>query len=389
MKPDSLLIHYGEIALKGKNRSIFEKMLAENVRIALKGTDVRGVEVMHGRIIVRFAPDSDVSLFIPHVRGVFGAANATSSLRVGTDFDEIRKAVFQLIEGRKPTSFAVRARRSEKGFPLSSQEINERIGALVQQEKGWRVDLGNPDLTIGIEVLKDRIFVFADRVRCVGGLPVGMSGMVGCLISGGIDSPVAAWRMMKRGCRPLFIHFHSAPFTTAASQDKTEEIVERLMRGQPSATLAMVPFGPVQQKIVISVPAKYRVVLYRRFMVRIACAIACRHGAQALASGEALSQVASQTLSNLATIDEVSSLPILRPLIGYDKQEIVDEAREIGTYEFSIQPHDDCCSFLMPRHPITRSSVRELEGVERSLDVKSLIKLGLEGCQETRIEVGY
>jgi thiamine biosynthesis protein ThiI len=389
MKPDSLLIHYGEIALKGKNRSIFEKMLADNVRIALKGADVRGVDVMHGRLIIRFKSDSDVSSLIPNVKHVFGAANVASALRVGPDLEEIRQAVFHLIKGKKPESFAVRARRSDKGFPLSSQQINERIGALVNQKYSWRVDLGNPDLTIGIEALRDRVYVFVDRIRCVGGLPVGMSGKVGCLISGGIDSPVAAWRMMKRGCIPLFIHFHSAPFTTAASQDKTEELVERIMRGQPPATLAMVPLGPIQQKIVISVPAKYRVILYRRFMVRIACAVARKHKAQALASGEALSQVASQTLSNLATIDAVSSLPILRPLIGYDKQEIVDEAREIGTYELSIQPHDDCCSFLMPRNPVTRTTIRELDGVERSLDVESLVKLGLDGCQETRIDVGY
>jgi thiamine biosynthesis protein ThiI len=190
---------------------------------------------------------------------------------------------------------------------------------------------------------------------------------------------------MKRGCLPLFIHFHSAPFTSAASQEKVRELVSRLMDGQPMTKLIMIPFGPVQQKIVVSVPQAYRIILYRRFMIRIAELIARQHKAQALVTGEALSQVASQTLSNLATIEAASTMTILRPLIGMDKQEIVDEAKTIGTYDIAIEPHDDCCSFFMPRNPVTKTTISEVERIEQKLDVEGLVNLGLESCEVLEI----
>lgn len=305
-------------------------------------------------------------------------ASAFSVVRSEPTIEAISEAAKNIVSNRTFESFAVRTRRAEKSFPMSSQKINEEVGALVQRISGARVDLEGPETTVFIEITKRDAFVSADIVKGIGGLPVGISGKVAVLISGGIDSPVAAWRAMKRGCLPVYVHFHSAPFTSSQSKEKVVELVEYLMKGQPRTRLIMVPFGGIQQKIVVNVPMPYRIILYRRFMVRIAERIARKERAQALVTGEALSQVASQTLSNIATIEAVSTMPILRPLIGMDKQEIVDEAKRIGTYDTAIIPHDDCCSFLMPRNPVTKTTAEEVDEVEKALDIEGLVQMGLE-----------
>lgn len=381
----ALLVHYGEIALKRGNRPLFENLLIRNIRTAL-GSDVRpDIRKLPGRLVIYLDDGADAKLLGGRLQRVFGVANVALAARTEPDIDDICQAALSAAGAGHFTSFAIRAHRGEKNFPLTSQDINVRVGEKIRLATGARVDLTNPEFVIGIELMNRHAFVFADRTEGPGGLPVGASGKVACLISGGIDSPVAAWRMMKRGCRPLFIHFHSAPFTSAESQDKAEEIVEHLMRCQPATSLVTVPFGEIQKKIVTSIIPAYRVVIYRRFMIRIACEIAKKYEAAALVTGEALAQVASQTLDNMAAIATVSSLPILRPLLGLDKQEIVADARRIGTFDLSIQPHDDCCSFLTPRHPVTRSTEARLDDVERALDIEALVKIGLEGQREVRI----
>lgn len=386
MKPTVLLIHYGELALKGKNRDLFEDRLVGNIRIALGAGGDWDVRRLYGRIVVRLSSDEGIDALAKRLQNVFGIANIAPAIEVKPELDAIEEAALDIIRGKDFESFAVRARRPEKGQPFSSQDVGTIVGAAVQKASGARVDLTRPALTVGVVVMKRRAFVYVDRINGPGGLPAGASGKVACLISGGIDSPVACWRMMKRGCSPVFIHFHSAPFTSNASKEKAHEIVEHLMRGQPAAKLVTVPFGELQKKIVTGVPAKYRIMLYRRFMIRIANELARRNDAKALVSGEALGQVASQTLSNLSTIERVSDVPILRPLIGMDKQEIVDQAKRIGTFEMSIEPHDDCCSFLMPKNPVTRTTPRDLDHVEKSLACDELVGLALEGCEEEMFE---
>lgn len=381
----AILIHYGEIALKHGNRPYFEEALTRNIRTAL-GLDLPcEIRRLPGRMVVY--PENGVhsGAAIKRLANVFGIENIAPAARVDPDIAEITRAALEAAASRTFGSFAIRARRGEKGFHLNSKEINERVGEAVRLKTGARVDLTSPECTIGIEVLDRHAFIFADRVEGPGGLPVGTSGKVACLISGGIDSPVAAWRMMKRGCLPTFVHFHSAPFTGPESRDKAEEIVELLMRCQPGSALIFVPFGEIQKKIITGAPEAFRILLYRRFMVRIACELAKGHGAEALVTGESLAQVASQTLSNLSAIDAASSLPILRPLVGLDKKEIVDEATRIETFNLSIQPHDDCCSFLTPRHPATRSTRAQLDEVERALCVDALVKMGVEGSSERAI----
>ncbi|PYN53362.1 MAG: tRNA 4-thiouridine(8) synthase ThiI, partial [Candidatus Rokuibacteriota bacterium] len=233
---------------------------------------------------------------------------------------------------------------------------------------------------IHVEVLPAETFVYIDPSPGPGGLPVGASGTVAALLSGGIDSPVAAWRMMKRGCRVLFVHFHSVPYLPATSQGKARALVARLTEWQYDSRLLLVPFGEIQREVVLTVPPPARVVVYRRLMVRIAEALAREHGALALATGESLGQVASQTLENIARIDEAAGLPILRPLIGMDKLEITREARRLDTFEISIEPDQDCCTLFVPRHPATRMSERDVGAAEARLDVERLVAQGVAGA---------
>jgi tRNA uracil 4-sulfurtransferase len=295
--------------------------------------------------------------------------------------EAMKGVVARLIEGHEFPSFRITARRAFKTYPLTSVELNRALGAFVREHvPTTRVDLDTPALNIHIEVLPAETFVSVDRAPGPGGLPVGASGTVAALLSGGIDSPVAAWRMMKRGCRVVFVHFHSVPYLPATSQAKARALVEQLTEWQYDSRLHLVPFGEIQREVVLSVPPPARVVVYRRLMVRIAEALARGTGAQALVTGESLGQVASQTLENIARIDEAAAMPILRPLIGMDKLEITDEARRLGTFDISIEPDADCCSLFVPRHPATRMSVGEARAAESRLDLERLVAAGADGA---------
>jgi fructose/tagatose bisphosphate aldolase/7-cyano-7-deazaguanine synthase in queuosine biosynthesis len=250
----------------------------------------------------------------------------------------------------------------------------------VKDARGWHVNLGSADLTINVEVLRDSAFYSFERVQGIGGLPTGVGGRLACLLSGGIDSPVAAWRLMRRGCRVQLIHFHGYPFQTTASMDKARELARLLTRFQFRSRLYLVPFGEVQRRVVVAVPAPIRVVVYRRLMLRIAEHLARWEGARALITGEAVGQVASQTVENLVAIGSAATLPVFRPLIGMDKDEVVADARRIGTYDISIRPDEDCCSLFTPRHPLTRARADEVDAAEASLSIAGLIEMAVGGA---------
>jgi thiamine biosynthesis protein ThiI len=260
-------------------------------------------------------------------------------------------------------------------------KLQQALGTHVLSTHATRVDLDNPELTVHVDIVPRRALIYTEKIPGAGGLPNGISGLLLGLLSGGIDSPVAAYRMMKRGCRVDFVHFHSYPFLDRTSQQKARQLAQRLTRHQYAARLFLVPFGEVQQHIVGAAPAPYRVVLYRRYMLRIALALAQQTGAEALVTGEALGQVASQTLQNLCVIEAASTLPVLRPLIGMDKAEITQEAAHIGTYKISIQPDQDCCTLFVPRHPATRSLLADIELAEQALDTAALVQMALAGVQ--------
>jgi thiamine biosynthesis protein ThiI len=268
---------------------------------------------------------------------------------------------------------------------LTSMDIEKSLGAAVCDRTGKKVSLKNPDLTIYIELLSKEAFCSAEKIEGPGGMPVGVSGRIACLISGGIDSPVAAYRMVKRGCLASFIHFSGRPLVSRASEEKVHELVRHLTTFQYDSRLYVIPFGEIQREIILNTPAPLRIVLYRRMMIRIAQELARKEQCWALVTGDSLGQVASQTPQNLCAIEEAAELPILRPLIGMDKREIIDEARRLGTYETSIEPDQDCCKLFVPPHPSTKTRLDDVKKVERMIDVSALVKRGVENAELTEL----
>ena len=370
----SLLVHYQEIALKGRNRPWFVARLVRNLREATSDLDVREVRALMGRIELVLGPGAVWSDVSDRVSRVFGVGNFARAGRAPLDVDAIAAEILKDLEGRDTGTFRVSAKRADKRFPLTSPQIEREVGGRIKQARGWRVDLSHPELTIHVETLATEAFYSFGKERGAGGLPVGSSGRVVCLLSGGIDSPVAAWRMMRRGCRVLLVHFHSYPILSRASQEKARELARLLTRYQLRSRLFLVPFGEIQQRVVLTVPPPLRVVVYRRLMVRIAEEIARQQHARALVTGEVVGQVASQTLENLSSIDEVSALPILRPLIGMDKEEIVAQAERLGTYPISIIPDQDCCTLFTPRHPATKARRADVESAEKDLPIDTIVR---------------
>jgi tRNA uracil 4-sulfurtransferase len=283
------------------------------------------------------------------------------------------RAILEALGARQADSFRVSARRADKRFPLTSPQIEREVGGRIKLARGWRVDLEHPALTIHLEVLPEQAFFFFAKDRGAGGLPTGVSGRVACLLSGGIDSPVAAYRMLRRGCTAAFIHFHSYPILSRASQEKARELAALLSRFQMRSTLYLVPFGELQRQVVLAVPGPLRVVVYRRLMMRIAERIARAWHAKGLVTGDVVGQVASQTLENMAVIGRVVSMPVFRPLIGMDKDEITAEATRLGTYPISIIPDQDCCTLFTPRHPATRARLDDIERAEADLPIERMI----------------
>jgi thiamine biosynthesis protein ThiI len=375
-----MLVHYHELGLKRGNRPLFLRHLARNLRRATGDLGPAGLRQVSGRILLELDEHPDPAAVRDRVRRVCGVSSAALAYRVASTVEAMKGAVAALVDGRSFASFRISARRAFKTYPMTSVELNRELGAFVLERVATRVDLRRPELEIHVEVMPAETFVYVEPEPGPGGLPVGASGTVAALLSGGIDSPVAAWRMMKRGCRVVFVHFHSVPYLPPTSQEKARALVERLTEWQYDSTLLLVPFGEIQREVVLTVPPPARVVVYRRLMIRIAEALARKHGALALATGESLGQVASQTLSNIARIDEAATMPILRPLIGMDKLEITEQARGLGTFEISIEPDADCCTLFVPKHPATRMSEHEVAAVESRLDVARLVSAGCDGA---------
>ncbi len=381
-----LVCHYHEIGLKGNNRSYFEERLRENMRRALGDLPFQAVRRLSGRLVVEVPDDFPLEEGAARLRKVFGLSSVSPGWVASPELDELKTLVWQLIRDRSFETFRITTRRADKRYPFTSQQVNEQVGAYVQQQSGRRVKLEDPDLNCGIELVGSSAFVYFDKLPAVGGLPVGASGKVVVLISGGIDSPVAAYRVMKRGCRAIFVHFHSFPHTTVEAQDKVRRLVSILSQYQYGADLFLVPFAEAQRQVVAFTPPETRVILYRRLMLRLAEAIARKRRALALVTGDSIGQVASQTLENLYTIGSVATLPVLRPLIGEDKEEIITQARRLGTFDTSVIQDVDCCSLFVPRHPETRSKPSVIARVESKLDVDGIVADALERTVIERID---
>jgi thiamine biosynthesis protein ThiI len=372
---NSVVIHYKELALKGRNRPWFVQLLIRNLRSALAGLGVSTIRSVMGRLEIEFADEASWDEMRERIGGVFGIANFSRGGRAPLDLDVLASSILgDLGLGeRHPESFRVSARRADKRFPLTSPQIEREVGGLIREKTLWRVNLDEPQLTIHVEMLPGHAFYYFGKEPGAGGLPTGTGGRVACLLSGGIDSPVAAYRLMRRGCTVLLIHFHSYPILSRASQEKVREIAARLTRHQLHSRLVLVPFGELQQQVLLAVPAELRVVIYRRLMFRIAERIARRWHARALVTGEVIGQVASQTLENLTTIAEVATMEVLRPLVGMDKDEITAEAARIGTLAVSNIPDQDCCQLFTPSRPATRARPDEVARAEGALPVVEMV----------------
>lgn len=375
---DSVLIRYHEIALKKGNRQYFTDLLKRNLLAAVKDMGPKEIRSLPARLLLRFRNPIDRDELVRRVSSVFGVANFSLVERVDRDIDALRGRILEALEGHCFASFRVDTQRGDKTFPLKSPEINRQLGGAVKARSGARVDLENAEFTVFVEILPHDAFFGFNKLAAAGGLPVGASGRVVALISGGFDSPVAAYRMMQRGCRIYFVHFHSAPYQDKTSQEKVRELVAKLTRHQFQSRLYLVPFGEIQRQIVAAVARPLRVVLYRRMMLRIAEAIARQEKAKALVTGESLGQVASQTLENMAVIQQAAALPILRPLVGMDKQEIIDQSRRIGTYEISSVPDQDCCQLFVPKHPATKARFDDVAEAETQFNVQELVRQGVD-----------
>jgi thiamine biosynthesis protein ThiI len=369
----SIVFHYQEIALKGNNRPWFISRLARNLRTATRDLGVREVRVLMGRIEMVLEPSASWDAVRARVAQVFGIANFARAESAPLDIEIITARILRDLGDTQVGSFRVAARRADKRFPLTSPEMEREIGGRIKAAKGWAVNLSHPEMKIHVEALTDEAFYYFRKEPGAGGMPAGTSGRVVCLLSGGIDSPVAAWRVMRRGCRALFVHFHSYPILSRASQEKARELVKLLTQYQYKSKLFLVPFGEIQQQVVLSVPPPLRVVIYRRLMMRIAETIARRNRAHALVTGEVVAQVASQTLENLAEINRVVTLPVLRPVVGFDKEEITAEAQRLGTFPISIIPDQDCCTLFTPRHPATKAKQPDVEAAERALPIEEMV----------------
>ncbi len=375
-----LLIRYAEIHLKGLNRPYFERRLQDAIRRALRGTPAR-VERRQSRMYVYGLSQEQVEPSIDRLRRVFGVHSVSPALSVDVSYDAIAEAACSLMEAElqgKPTaSFKVFARRADKSFPMRSDEICRELGALLLKRfPVLRVDVHRPDISVGVEV-RERGFVYMREIPCAGGMPVGCNGRAALLISGGIDSPVAGYMIAKRGVSLSAVHFFSYPYTSERARDKVVALARLLSRYAEEIRLHLVPFTDIQLAIYEKCPSSQTTVLMRRLMMRIAEHIAREDGALALVTGESIGQVASQTLESLAVTNDAVDMPVFRPLIGFDKQEIVERAIAIGTYETSILPYEDCCTVFVPQHPITRPAVDKLRESEAMVDFTDMIESAL------------
>ena len=363
-----VLLKFGELALKGRNRSRFVAQLRRNLRRALPdGHDLRQ---RAGALAI--AGPGDPHELLERARDVIGVSVLHPAVAVEKSPDAAARIAVELLRDSTAETFAIRARRRDKRFPLSSRELATIAGQAVVDSLGLRVNLGSPDAEVHLEVDEDEIFAYTEKVRGRGGLPVGISGNALVLLSGGIDSPVAAYRAMRRGLRCDFVHFSGEPFTGPESAVKAYAQVRGLDRFQGGSRLFVVPFGQAQREIASARAGRLQVMAQRRLMVRVAAAIAEREHAAALVTGDSLGQVASQTLPNLAVVDDAAELPLLRPLIALDKAEIVEQATELGTFDISKLPDEDCCQMFASPLAETRADLGALRRLERLLDAEAI-----------------
>lgn len=384
------IVRCGEVALKGMNKPYFERMLADRIRRNLKNIEGVSVKRKDGLIFIRSEKNTDPDTIIKETTKVFGVDSVSKAIEAQPELNAIGEAaagyMMELIEKRGVKTFKVAAKRADKTFPVKSPEIGRIIGAKILIGcKVLKVDVHQPDVLLHVDVRSDRAYIYEGKINGFGGLPLGTNGKGLVLLSGGIDSPVAAWMMAKRGMLIEAVHFHSYPYTSPRARQKVEELASILASYCGGFKMHVINLLPIQEQIVANCPEEETTILVRRFMMRIAEKIAQKRSCMMLITGENLGQVASQTAEALVVTDASVTRPVMRPLIAIDKTEIMDKAREIGTYEKSIEPYEDCCTVFLPKHPTTKPKLERILESESRLDCEALIQAAVESAETVDI----
>ncbi len=370
MKADIILLKYGEISLKGLNRPVFERRLIANITSALASLGKFSIKRSQSTVYVEpLDENADMEGAVERLSKVFGIVNICPAVKCEKSMEAIEKTTIDALNQMdiKGKTFKVEAKREDKHFPLNSPQICQHMGGVIlRNTKGLTVDVHNPDILVQIEIRKDA-FIFTQKVNGAGGMPVGTAGRAALLLSGGIDSPVAGWMISKRGVMLDAVHFHSHPYTSDRAKEKVIELAKIISVYTGEIRLNIVPFTDIQLDIIEKCPKEYLTIIMRRLMMRIAERIGIEGGSKALITGESIGQVASQTMESLAVTDNAVNIPVFRPCIGMDKEEIVRISKKIDTYETSILPYEDCCTIFVPKHPKTKPSIEEIEEAEKLL----------------------
>ena len=387
---DIILLKLGEIVLKGLNRKSFEQKLMSNVRRRLEPVGKFRVYCLQSTVYVEAEEDgADMDAAFEALKKVFGVIKLSRAAACEKDKDAIANLAIEYLreDMERVRSFKVESKRSDKSFPMTSIELSQYVGGLLAEAyPNVQVDVHEPELTVHLEVRDLAAYVHATPVPGAGGMPVGSNGVAVTLLSGGIDSPVSTYMIAKRGVRLIPVHFFSFPYTSQQAKDKVVELGRQLTEYCGRMTLEVVPFTHIQEEIRDKCPEEYFTLIMRRFMMRIAKRIADANGAKAVVTGENLGQVASQTMEAMASTQAVIDMPVLQPLIGMDKEEIVTLARKIGTFETSILPYEDCCTVFTPRHPRTHPKLKDVEAAESALDIDALVDEAVKGIERIRLD---
>jgi len=383
-----IILHLHELTLKGNNRSWFEKILIKNLSIHLNELPYKDISCVSGRIIITNINIDMTRDYTESLSCVLGIRNFLFATKVDLDLEKIKVQSLALFSNfEKSKTFRVSSRRQNKNYKLNSQEINCIVGEHIQVNTGLKVKLKNPDIDLIIEIVNDKAFIGKEKIGAYGGLPVGTGEQALSLISSGIDSPVASFNLLKRGVRLDYIHFHSAPATSNQSIYNVESLLKVLCRYQLKCNLYLFPLLDIQNKIMDTIDSKFWVLLFRRAMVKISNIVAIKNNYKVLVSGENIGQVASQTLSNIVAIQDSSNIPIIRPLSGYNKEEIINQAEDIGTYKISIEPYQDCCSYFVPPNPETKAKLERIRFQEKKVNLDEMIESEIFKLEKKEIKL--
>lgn len=382
---ERIMVRFGELSTKGRNKMDFVKLLATNIRRKLGGTflDFR-IETRFDHIYI-LVNDNDPYAMISELQEVSGINSLTLVTRQEKNIDVIKNIALEMVKDKAVNTFKVRSKRSDKTFPLVSDEINRTVAKEILRNTSLKVDVIKPDITVGIEVRHEGAYLFLETFKGAGGYPLGIGGKILMMMSGGIDSPVATYLLMKKGVSVECIHFASPPYTSSAVIDKVSDLLKKLCYYQDAIRLHIVPFTKLQEAIYDNVDSSYAITVMRRMMYRISEKIANMRKCQAIANGESIGQVASQTLRSMRVINEVTNMPVIRPLVTYDKNDIIKIAKKIKTYDISIRPYEDCCTIFKPLNPRTKPNFNSTLWLEEKLDFESLVLEAINGTKSVII----